>query len=923
MTGFSIDHYRSHCGSISPAMIGKYTLILLLNSLCMPSDGSESDDWSLTQHGGVCSDHDGEDDPMPPPSSEEDDWNLDLGEVDVSADDVNVTTLAEEAPQWHPAIDPGTAQPKPKGRPRKQVAPAPAFVSNEVVSYRPVSTKWPIVPQNVIQVLEGNYFDGGDIESRLTLVVEDVLNFSGLKKTHGAKLLAPLTHGHLFGLSKMPITSHTVRAASQSNKTRRQQMMNDLRLISTTEGLVHKSSNSKCCEYLYSFRMENLFLYMESVAYDDTQLMVRQKGTSTGLRTVPGLSLLGHHKALHDKVNGVVAVKNFSTPSQMVKLESTSSQSKILQTQLGTMVVVKLNSHQMVGVKLHRHGTLQHIENGTGKCIFEAQSRLADVSPVAAKCQHRLRNAMTDLHPSNTVSENATVIVRKNWRLQHGACRVHIKGRIIKYAFRLVPLETQGMRRTALAVNHGVELTLLRKCLAEEIRHRGIRVINGVPSAAARKHRRYCIAASCDHGELSPLRKVLMSLLPNGDWLAYKPEMYFLGEMNFSEEELIDMFVDGLLTALLGNNFTLFRTDKFTGLAAAINEQLLFGNCHGLGKPTFARYMARHGVDTDDALNPPRQGDSARLALGDARLTEERVINEEAKTAAPGETSIATDPVQAWRQENMLHRNVAWRFWVTEPSSILVLLRNIMEPVRLLMEAAMQMSGKTWEAHELNALLIDGVRHYRISETASSRQERGCIDRLKTLMSVPEMWVGMKPNSRSGTNRCLAFRMISKIICGVKELLMEMNDAFPTRLFLFLDAEGKDNMTWGGHLQCLCDDFSWDLITRVISEELTEEDAIAMLVAIAEDTLVDNVTVETLFASVRRWLHALSENVQQMSFEDLQASWTGQRARTYNADASARRTIRTKFSHPSPPQLVAKAKNMSKKDRHVRTTMVH
>ena len=98
-------------------MIGKYILMLLLNSLCMPSDGSESDDWSLTQHGGVCSDHDGEDDPMPPLSSEEDDWNLDLGEVDVSADDVNVTTLAEEAPQWHPAIDPGTAQPTPKGRP--------------------------------------------------------------------------------------------------------------------------------------------------------------------------------------------------------------------------------------------------------------------------------------------------------------------------------------------------------------------------------------------------------------------------------------------------------------------------------------------------------------------------------------------------------------------------------------------------------------------------------------------------------------------------------------------------------------------------------------------------------------------------------------------------------------------------------------
>ena len=199
------------------------------------------------------------------------------------------------------------------------------------------------------------------------------------------------------------------------------------------------------------------------------------------------------------------------------------------------------------------------------------------------------------------------------------------------------------------------------------------------------------------------------------------------------------------------------------------------------------------------------------------------------------------------------------------------------------MESLLTVAGSLWEEgqlHQAASDLLHGrpvTRQYRVALAATGQVERACLKKASLLLIQPKMWSCIPASAVVAHKNCLAFRVVSRLMCSVYQMLAVPRKKMPTRLFAVLaDPSCADSVA--ATPPCQRSSYSHAHLEEHAGD-LTSPISLAKLSLAAHLTTKDIALLESLNASIRRWLLLRSLHTHTMDFKNLSSEWVLQRAR--------------------------------------------
>ena len=230
-----------------------------------------------------------------------------------------------------------------------------------------------------------------------------------------------------------------------------------------------------------------------------------------------------------------------------------------------------------------------------------------------------------------------------------------------------------------------------------------------------------------------------------------------------------------------------------------------------------------------------------------------------------GDLPIAVDAPD-WAALNAKARRVGFDFIRSMPLGTLMALRRCLEPFRVLIAKMLKISGDDWEQKQrLAASKADDAsagarpkRQYRVLIAATHVLEDEFHASTKTLLQDSTLWQFLPDDVLVQRFQCLLFRMLSRMMCAVHELLRQPHARYPFRLFLVLedrdvgdvvaeDARGRP---------CSFDSFAKGFVEQFGADNIGGDDASVCLEAIAAQLQTSIAHIESRRAALRRFLKA-------------------------------------------------------------------
>ena len=629
---------------------------------------------------------------------------------------------------------------------------------------------------------------------------------------------------------------------------------------------------------------ENRLMYTEVAAYDETPMK-----TKTTTARPPSVKLEAIAPLLPE---GQLAISgrdvSIWTPSLGVKGESTSSSTKIMQIESGVSMLVEFDG-QFYSLSTTPVSGLAVVERTTARCLQAAVTRASIASSAAAASfQHSCRTTTTDKASENILCEQS-IAAHMFGTAIHNHCDVHTLSRVFSQVFSAcVPEDITGMIRFSLSLGVASQMNAFRRALREEIESRNIRVLAGVPTAEVRRYRELALRTFAGRGKNIIEKRMLLSLLPNGDWRSNDIEVWTgSAPANMGKAALQNMVVNGLVTALAGCMFEIYPRHRWTGADVAIDRCGLLAIVHNLGPGAYRRYLA-----TFKPSEKGRQGEGDRQAAELMVIAGRQGRGDGGAAPDPGHIAAADGSGEAaadasnWQAFNSRSRSVAGAWWDSEPKVRLIIIRLVMEPARSLMSSYLTMAGDDWNAAQIKACLHARLagrephREYRVSVAASNVLEEACLARVHTLLGSDTLWATLPEAALTKSNRALAFRMLSRLACGVHELLIKPHRDMPTRLFALLLRPLPDGIVQQikDTPPCMQDDFTKEFLEAHGGDLLADRPQ-AILTHLARIMKKETVDIECRHASIRRFLISKSVQTHTLKFADLGRHWVLQRWR--------------------------------------------
>ena len=627
--------------------------------------------------------------------------------------------------------------------------------------------------------------------------------------------------------------------------------------------------------------------YVECARYDETPMRVRAGGQSS-VSTVPLLALPASSSS-----SSLVPTSQAWAPSLGEQATTSSSAGKILQSELRYGILLK-SGDCFFGIVGSQMCHLQLLERCTTKCMLSAQMALSAATPYCALFRHRLRLSTTDRHASNLACERVLSqnMGDSSFSLIHQTCDVHVVSRIHTRVFSMVQEHITGLLRHSLSLSVSANMNLFRRAIRLEIHRRGgVKLIQGQPPLSAQQYRANCLRLFASRGRNVIARRLLLMLLPNGNWQNSQVQMYVPSDCDLSQEKAVAMVSNGLVTALAGHMFELYPRHRWCGADLAVDRCGLLECVHGLGSGAYARYMellneqsAGDGVAADDGdpgalpLLPLLDGDPGR---GDDQ-------HREADGQAP---SAEQEESQKGAAANAKHRRVASAWWRSQPLPYLFAMRIIMEPLRQMMSTHLDLGGDEWAHRQCRQAAAGDAsenphhRRFRACIAASLEVEKACLEQVGVLLSSARPWSLLPSSAHTVLHRCLVFRMLSRIGCCVEELLMKEHRGMPTRLFQLIDGDGA-TAEFATELRATTPDCLRDAWCRQFMNsyaDMLSPDAKAVLTLQGSLLKYDIAQIECRHAALRRWLMARGLQTHVTDFQRLSGDWMAQQLRIHKA----------------------------------------
>ena len=144
-------------------------------------------------------------------------------------------------------------------------------------------------------------------------------------------------------------------------------------------------------------------------------------------------------------------------------------------------------------------------------------------------------------------------------------------------------------------------------------------------------------------------------------------------------------------------------------------------------------------------------------------------------------------------------------------------------------------------------------RQYRVGIIAEKMHEKAFLEHGKSMLTNPAIWSLMPRRAWVESMNCLAFKITSRIQCGVQQLLVEVHSKTPIISFRLLKQGCSANVITSLP-PCMLDELTAELLADHPS--LSSEEFRALLISIALIILWETVALESRHASVRRATNA-------------------------------------------------------------------
>lgn len=656
-----------------------------------------------------------------------------------------------------------------------------------------------------------------------------------------------------------------------------------------------------------AFPAQALALYVDFVAYDETPLPVqlRSKHAPKAELLLGGPTTVLPTTSESQSVAESQSALNLGQMCQVLQVADRGGSQRILQhSQTGGMLMSWKGQYWMV--VLPALSSLAVMERGTANVLQACNERLSSATRVCQRFEQRVRAVCTDQCSANIACEKAMAAARgaTEGSAIHILCDIHRTSLVHTKTLALLDDNVRGMIRCALALRTGNTMNTFRQCLKEEVASR-LQILHGRPSADAKAYKQVAMRLFASNGRSVVLRRVLLSMCPNGDWREHRVQYYLPAGATVDEPAIREHLTNGLLTALCATRPELYPRSRWTGCDLATDDLGIVESCHHLLSTTFARMVTKFSTNAERPLPENAKGDfEAAAAPGTLEAPECQGSMADGDIVIPEVASGAGDIVpwseeggpsrgQApeWAKVNAAYRRDAAHWLKKMPFGHMVLQRLLLEPLRTLLHGQFAVASQRWEqqqrckaAKALKAGETDWAkqRQFRLAMAASCQQERRLFQQVGVLWASPCMWQLVPHDDWTISFRSLSFRSLSRLSCVAYQLLLVPHESFPVRMFALLEkADLASEMS--AVPDCMLD--AWSRHMRAQHPGLQDDLFRHKLLLVAMLAWNDTSVIEARHASVRRMLYIASTQTHPQAFDELAAQWVFLQARCRKASA--------------------------------------
>ena len=366
------------------------------------------------------------------------------------------------------------------------------------------------------------------------------------------------------------------------------------------------------------------------------------------------------------------------------------------------------------------------------------------------------------------------------------------------------------------------------------------------------------------------------------------------------------------MIALASSQPELYNRSKWTGCDLAVDNLGIIESVHRLLSTTYVRFCASYlaGSAAIALLEEAKFMRHYYLQTSDSVAIMDGVVelgtdeNTDPLLDVDSDNQPRGDKVDSveWVKVNALHRQLGMDFVRLNPLGQLVLMRLLMEPLRIYLSQQFDRASAQFDFTERASMVgcinsgRQPCRKLRIVEVAAGADDENFMARVKVLFTSSELWSVMPPAHTTVQMRSLAFRTLSRLGCSFSQYLMDGHSKFPFQLFRILTHPALA-AEFANVKECLLDRWTKDF--RKQFPGLSGEECTQILYTIALLVPVDITVIESLNATLRRILTHASVNTWQQSFTDLAARFrcnqycTWQRRQSFQAHSRPPRTTGT------------------------------
>ena len=428
---------------------------------------------------------------------------------------------------------------------------------------------------------------------------------------------------------------------------------------------------------------------------------------------------------------------------------------------------------------------LQVMGSGTSEVLKHLLLRWCPVSIHNKEFEFKARVVCSDKAGYNMKAERSLVSERPEWVGIHRQCDIHcISTTYTRTLEQLVGGDISGMIHASLALQAGEALNVFRQCLRAVLREKLV-ILRGFLSEEARAHKEKLLNVFfTGHTPLSMTQRAVITLVANGDWRKATVIEHLVNPDTPNApnaEEIVKLMESSFVFVFAARRPDTFPRHRWTGGDQAIDFLGRMESVHQLLSATFEKFVQHYGSTTSGATTsattqtPEAHAHSVGATAGLSSSSGGHAHGGDSQ-AMPGSHAHCPDqhpshvPESITAAQHSHDRRIGLGWVRGKPYSQLIMLRLVVEPLRILLSKNFHVSSEEFEIQQ-RALVARQVaqgdpeshkRDFMVTLAAENRFELEYFQDLSTSLNDSQRWSLVDIKDHAVAFRSMCFKLVSR-----------------------------------------------------------------------------------------------------------------------------------------------------------------